>query len=172
MHIDIVKATVADLQELQILSRNTFSETFSSLNTEDNMRLYLDKEFAHEKLIKELSDPDSQFHFARVNNISVGYLKVNKGKSQTELKESNGMEVERIYVLKEFHGKEVGQLLFDKAIQIANDGDINYVWLGVWEKNLRAIRFYEKNEFVLFGTHGFKVGNDEQTDVLMKRILK
>lgn len=172
MQIDIARATWSSLKELQILSRKAFFETFSSVNTEENMNLYLDKEFAEEKLKEEISNPDSEFYFARLNNTSIGYLKVNREKAQTELKENSGMEVERIYVLKEFHGKQVGQILFDKAIQIAHDRKINYLWLGVWEKNPRAIRFYEKNGFIPFGTHGFKVGNDEQTDILMKRVLQ
>ena len=82
------------------------------------------------------------------------------------------MEVERIYVLKEFHGKQIGQILFDKALEIAKEKKINYLWLGAWEKNPRAIRFYEKNGFVQFSTHLFKVGADEQTDVMMRRELK
>jgi len=71
-------------------------------------------------------------------------------------------------VLKEYQGKKVGQLLFDKAIGIALQKNFDYVWLGVWEKNLRAIKFYLRNGFVEFDKHVFKLGNDEQTDTMMK----
>jgi hypothetical protein len=103
---------------------------------------------------------------------TIGYLKVNVGESQTEIKDKNTLEIERIYVLKEFHGKKVGQILYDKAIELAKDKNIENVWLGVWEENPRAIRFYEKNGFVAFDKHIFKLGNDEQTDIMMKLKLK
>ena len=167
----IIKADIFRLKELQVLGRQTFFETFVSGNTEENMRQYLDMEFDKEKMERELSNPESEFYLAQEKNKSIGYLKINFGKTQTELKEKNGMEIERIYVLKEFHGKNAGQLLFDKALEIAKEKKVDYLWLGVWEKNPRAIRFYEKNGFVQFGTHLFKVGADEQTDVMMRREL-
>jgi ribosomal protein S18 acetylase RimI-like enzyme len=172
MPIEIIKARSSDLKKLQTLSRQTFFETFALQNTEENMRMFLDKEFAEEKLKREISNPESEFYFAQMNNSSVGYLKINFGNAQTELKESRGVEIERIYVLKEFLGKNVGQILFDKALQVAKERKMNYIWLGVWEKNPRAIRFYEKNGFVQFDTHLFKVGEDEQTDIMMRRNLE
>lgn len=95
-------------------------------------------------------------------------MKLNFGAAQNELKNKQCLEIERIYVLKEYHGKKIGQLLYDKAIQIAKEKNVNYVWLGVWEKNLRAINFYKKNGFVGFDKHIFKLGDDEQTDIMMK----
>ncbi|MNE41268.1 Protease synthase and sporulation negative regulatory protein PAI 1 [compost metagenome] len=81
------------------------------------------------------------------------------------------MEIERIYVLRAFHGKKVGQILYEKALQIAEVLGLSFIWLGVWEKNLRAIQFYEKNGFVAFDKHIFKLGDDEQTDIMMKKEL-
>ena len=98
----------------------------------------------------------------------VGYLKINFGQSQTELKDDKAFEIERIYVLKEYHGKNVGQLLYEKAIEIAKQKNKDYLWLGVWEENPRAINFYKKNGLVEFDKHIFKLGNDEQTDIMMK----
>ena len=63
---------------------------------------------------------------------------------------------------------KVGQILFEKAVKVANERKANYVWLGVWEENKRAINFYEKNGFVVFGKHDFKLGDDVQTDLMMK----
>jgi ribosomal protein S18 acetylase RimI-like enzyme len=101
----------------------------------------------------------------------IGYLKLNFGQSQTELKDRKAVEIERIYVLKTFHGKHVGQQLYDKAIEIARQKAAEYVWLGVWEENPRAIQFYRKNGFVEFDKHIFKVGDDLQTDIMMKLSL-
>ena len=99
---------------------------------------------------------------------TIGYLKVNFQQVQTELKDANSLEIERIYVLKEFHGQKVGQLLYQKAIQIAKSNMLKYVWLGVWDQNPRAINFYKKNGFIELDKHVFKLGNDEQTDLLMR----
>ncbi len=99
-------------------------------------------------------------------------MKLNYGESQTELKNDNTLEIERIYFLKAFHGKQVGQFLCETAIQIAKEKKMEFIWLGVWEENSRAIQFYQKNGFVEFDKHIFKLGNDEQTDLMMKLILR
>lgn len=167
-NIKIRRITIDDLEELQKIGRKTFEETFSESNSEQNMKDYLEQGFSKEKLTSEFNDQNSEFYFATIENEIVGYLKINFGESQTELKDSKSLEIERIYVSKEFHGKSVGQLLYDKAIEIAKLKESEYVWLGVWEENPRAIRFYSKNGFVAFDKHIFKLGDDEQTDIMMK----
>lgn len=166
--IDIQKVTLSDIAQLQKIGRQTFSETFSEANSEENMKNYLEEGFSIEKLTNEINNKNSEFYFATFNNEIIGYLKLNFGDSQTELKDHKALEIERIYVSKEFHGKKVGQFLYDKAIQIAKQKNAEYVWLGVWEENLRAISFYKKNGFLEFDQHIFKLGNDEQTDIMMK----
>ncbi len=168
MDITIRKITVSDLHELQEIGIRTFEETFASENSKEDMKKYLENSFASEKMKAELADKNSEFYFALFKGKAIGYLKVNSGQSQTEIKSEDAMEIERIYVLKEFHGKKAGQVLFDKAIEIARVNNMKYVWLGVWEENHRAIRFYEKNGFVAFDKHIFKLGNDKQTDIMMK----
>lgn len=167
-NIEIITVTPNDIDQLQKIGRQTFLETFSESNSEDNMKSYLEEGFSKEKLIGELNDENSEFYFAILDNLVIGYLKINFGESQTELKDSKALEIERIYVSKEFHGKSVGQLLYDKAIQIAKQKNAAYIWLGVWEENLRAISFYKKNGFIEFDKHIFRLGNDEQTDIMMK----
>ncbi|MCC7504445.1 MAG: GNAT family N-acetyltransferase [Saprospiraceae bacterium] len=166
--IDIKKAGLDEIGQLQEIGRKTFEESFSAGNTEENMRKYLDESFSPEKLTRELTDPDSAFYFARIGEEVVGYLKLNFGASQTELKDEKALEIERIYVVKAFHGKKVGQLLYEQAMQVARQMNVAYVWLGVWEENPRAIHFYKKNGFVEFDKHVFKLGDDEQTDIMMK----
>ena len=166
--IEITKVTLNDIDQLQKIGRQTFEETFSESNSEENMKNYLEEGFSNEKLTAELNDQNSEFYFATFDNEVIGYLKINFGESQTELKDNKALEIERIYVSKEFHGKSIGQLLYDKAIQMAKLKNADYVWLGVWEENPRAISFYKKNGFVEFDKHIFKLGNDEQTDIMMK----
>ncbi|UUF13255.1 MULTISPECIES: GNAT family N-acetyltransferase [Flavobacterium] len=166
--IQINKITLDGIDQLQKIGRQTFYETFSEYNSEENMQTYLDEKFSKEKLTEELTNKKSEFYFAVLDNNAIGYLKINFGESQTELQDEKSLEIERIYVSKEFHGKKVGQLLYEKAIQIAKEKNADYVWLGVWEENHRALSFYKKNGFVEFDKHIFRLGNDEQTDIMMK----
>lgn len=167
-NIIIIPVKLSDLAQLQKIGRLTFFETFAAGNTEENMKNYLEEGFSEDKLSRELADPDSQFYFAILGDDIIGYLKVNFGSSQTELKDKSALEIERIYVLKDFHGKKIGQLLYDKAIALAKEMNKKYVWLGVWEENPRAIGFYKKNGFIEFDKHIFKLGDDEQTDIMMR----
>lgn len=169
--IEIHQISEADVFELQQIGRQTFAETFSESNTAENMTEYLATSFATEKLSNELKNPESMFYFAFAESKLAGYLKINFGTAQTEAIDPNSMEIERIYVLKEFQGKKIGTALFEKAVEIARDSGKEYIWLGVWEKNHKALNFYRKNGFRQFARHIFRIGNDEQTDFLMRRSL-
>jgi ribosomal protein S18 acetylase RimI-like enzyme len=165
---NIIKATLNDLEKLQKIGKQTFVETFSAVNTAENMAKYLEENLSLEQLLSELNNSNAAFYFAVNNNDVIGYLKLNTGVAQTELKDDQSLEIERIYVLNEFHGKNIGQLLYEKAIQEAKKIHATYIWLGVWEENQRAINFYKKNGFVEFDKHIFILGDDEQTDIMMK----
>jgi GNAT superfamily N-acetyltransferase len=163
--------TPDDITQLQSIGRDTFSETFAEVNTEENMRTYLEGSFSIARLTEEVNNGASQFYFAILEGVVIGYLKINLGQAQTELKDDQALEIERIYVRKAYHGKKVGQVLYEKAMDIAGEIGVNYVWLGVWEKNSKAIRFYTKNGFVPFDKHIFKLGDDVQTDIMMKKLV-
>ncbi len=172
-NIEIKKVAKENTLQLQKISETTFCEAFSTQNTEEDMQLYLKNVFSIKKLAEELHDENVAFYFAISDNNVIGYLKLNFGTSQTEkIKEHTSLEIERIYVLSAFQSQNIGQLLLNKAIETAKQKNINCVWLGVWEKNIRAIRFYEKNGFLFFDKHIFKLGNDEQIDLMMKLNLK
>lgn len=169
--IEIISASLEDFKTIQLIGRQTFLETFADNNMEADMAKYLEESFNSQQIKAELANPDSMFFIAWENKNPIGYLKVNSGKAQTELHDDNAIEIERIYVKRTHHGKMVGQLLYNKALEMAIHQNKAYLWLGVWEQNPRAIRFYEKNGFVAFDKHIFKMGNDEQTDIMMKKIL-
>jgi len=171
-NIDIEKIGITEVNQLRKIGKQTFYETFASSNTEENIQNYLAEGFSIEKLTNELNDKNAEFYFAKIDDDIVGYLKLNFGVSQTELKDDKALEIERIYVSKEFHGKKVGQLLYDKAVGIAKERKADFIWLGVWEENPRAISFYKKNGFVEFNKHIFKLGEEEQTDIMMKLKLQ
>lgn len=161
--------TLADLALLQQIGRQTFYETFAMQNTEEDIRRYLEEGFGLERLRSELSHPDSAFFFALSGDAVVGYLKVNHGAAQTEPQDVQAFEIERIYVLRAHQGRRVGHLLFEHAMALARARQASYVWLGVWEENVGAIGFYERHGFKAFGQHVFQLGEDAQTDILMRR---
>jgi ribosomal protein S18 acetylase RimI-like enzyme len=171
--IEIKKATILDLDSIQKISTQTFTETFAAVNTPENITDYIKNSLNLEQLTAELNNTNSQFYIAYSNSEVVGYLKINFGDAQTETINENALEVQRIYVLQNFHGKNIGQLLLEEVKKIAQTTGVDYIWLGVWEENHKALRFYTKNEFVVFDKHVFMMGNDEQTDLLMQfRISK
>lgn len=164
----IRKLTLEDIDLLQDIGKRTFADTFSSDDNKQDMEQYLKQGFSLEKLRKELININSEFYFVEVENKAIGYLKVNRGDAQTEIQDEKALEIERIYVLKAFYGKRIGQVLYEKALEIAKRNQVDYLWLGVWEENFRAIRFYEKNGFVEFDKHVFKLGHKEEIDIMMK----
>ncbi|MGQ2984076.1 GNAT family N-acetyltransferase [Flavobacterium sp.] len=167
----ISQASDKDLDVLEKIGRETFFETFADSNSPHDMQEYLDKNFSPEKIKEELGDPGSGFYILWDGGYPAGYLKVNSGNAQTEVKRDDSLEIERIYVRSAYFGKKAGQQLYEKALEIAYDQKKTFIWLGVWEKNPRAIRFYEKNGFSAFDKHIFKMGSDEQTDIMMRKYL-
>jgi ribosomal protein S18 acetylase RimI-like enzyme len=169
--IQIVEVALKDLRLLQEIAKRTFYDSFAAMNTPENMQLYMDEYLTDEKLEAEILNPDSRFFFANNENSPVGFIKINQGGAQTVLPNDQAFEIERIYVDQPFKGEGIGRLLISKAVELANASGAGYLWLGVWEYNTPAIRFYEKNGFKQFSKHIFKLGNDEQTDLLLKRGL-
>lgn len=168
MQSTIRQATVKDIDRLIDIGLKTYRETFASLYPQSVMKQYLDKAFSIEKLEDELQHDQSQFWILEIEGICAGYLKVNWGIAQTEMQEESGLELERIYLAREFKGKGFGKLLFEKAREIANLLDKAYIWLGVWENNKKAIEFYKSQGFMVIGTHDFHMGDICDTDYVMK----
>ncbi|ABR74112.1 N-acetyltransferase [Actinobacillus succinogenes] len=158
----------SSLMLLKEISIRTFKETFSHSNTPEDMEVYLAAHFSTEQLQSELANPHSNFYFAEINNKVVGYLKLNFSTAQTESFDLNAVEIERIYVLSQFQGTGIGKRLYQHALEFAKQRMAKYLWLGVWEHNSKAIEFYKKNGLEIFDKHIFRLGDDEQTDWLMR----
>lgn len=153
---------------MQAIGKRTFTDTYGKVSEPSHIQQYLDENFSPEKLRTGLTDPHSEFYFAKVDNKPVGYLKVNFAQAQTMEMKGKGMEIERIYALKEWHGKGVGPALFNKALEIATQKKSEFIWLGVMEGNNRAIRFYEKSGFKITGIHPFLFGGVMENDIMMR----
>ncbi len=154
------------------MSRETFYAAFGHLNSADDMDAYAAKAFGHDQLLSEIATQGSTFYFAILNEQVTGFIKINTGHAQTEFKNRNSLEVERLYVLAQHQGKKIGSQMLEATVSMAVEQGRDMIWLGVWERNANAIRLYERMGFVRCGSHDFMLGGDRQTDLLMCRDLK
>ena len=168
----IREVTLKDIDALVELSKTTFFDTYGAKNTAADMEHYLETNFSKTVLCSELKDVNVFFYFLELESENVGYLKLNVGSAQTELKDAKSLEIERIYLKKAYQGKGLGLQLLKKAIAVGKEKAVTYIWLGVWEENPKAIQFYKKNGFEVFDTHTFLLGSDKQTDFMMRLNLK
>lgn len=160
-----------DLKDLQILAEisvNTFVSAFEKQNNPEDFKIYLNNAFSKEQLKKELFDDNASFYLVYNGKDLVGYFKLNEKEAQTEPFGNTSLEIERIYVLEDFQGQHIGKKMLFQILEIAKSKSFTFIWLGVWEKNVSAIRFYERYGFNKFDTHTFYIGNDKQTDWLMR----
>ncbi|MGI5848793.1 MAG: GNAT family N-acetyltransferase [Christensenellales bacterium] len=160
-----------DLETLRALSISTFTDAFGSVNTPDNLKAYLDQAFNRDKLLDELLNPLALFYFVYADGELSGYIKINEFGAQTDIHDPKSLEIERIYVKKEHQRLGLGTALIGKAIEHANARGNSYLWLGVWDKNEKAIRFYKKEGFYRIGAHPFYLGEDHQTDYILRKDL-
>lgn len=173
MEISILirQANEGDAERIQELSWSTFHDTFAAFNSPEDMRLYLDNNFSLELISNALKEAGTTFLLAYHNERAVGYAKMKTVERPRMTKDEKALEIERIYVVREYFGKNVGKSLLDTCLQLAKQQGSTVVWLGVWEHNPRAIAFYKKWGFKKFGEHEFVLGTDIQTDWLMKKEL-
>ena len=167
----IKECGLEDIEKIKYISEKTFCETFSNENTKEDMENYLEENFSYSTLEKEIINEDSKFYIVEDSREVVAYMKFNFDNAQTESGYDNTLEVHRIYVLEKFKGKHIGKSLMEMTIEICKENNLDYIWLGVWEHNIGAIRFYEKLGFEKFDSHIFVLGEDEQIDNLMRLIL-
>lgn len=163
-----------DAETLSELSRQTFYDTFTGTCTEDDMQQFLDEYFNLEQVKKELADENDLYFFAETDNKPVGYLRLKEDYSSLPLMlQWKAMELKRIYISKEYHGKGIAQALMEFTINYSIENNYEVIWLGVWEHNERAKKFYSKYGFTDSGhTHLFPIGSTPQTDVWLWKFLK
>ena len=171
MNITIRQCLSNELESLHLIAYETFDETFRSLNSPETMDKYLRESFSMEKLAQELGNAHCKFYFIYLDNELAGYTKINYTPAQSDINDPQSVEVERIYVRKKYEGKGLGKLLMEHVFQQAKQNRKKSVWLGVWEENATAIAFYEKLGFEQAGQHLFQIGNELQSDLIMKKII-
>ena len=162
------KVAPSEVHSLQLIAQTTFIEAFGAENTAANMEDYLSRQLSEDRLLQELNQPDSSFIFAEEDAEIMGYMKINVGAAQTEQLLDNALELERIYVLQQHQGQGIGKLMYEHALHLAKMMRKEWLWLGVWEYNPKAIGFYQHQGLTPFDKHEFILGEDHQTDILMR----
>ncbi len=165
-------ALAGDVDMLQQLSIITFSDTYREYNTEEDMQVYIAQHFGREILLDELNSKENFFFLAMINDEPAGYIKLRTSHELSQLKNKKSIELERIYVVKHLQGTGLGNRLIQYGVDFAQSKGYDIIWLGVWTKNEKAINFYKKCGFEIFGEHEFILGRDEQIDWLMKKMLR
>ena len=162
-------ATNKDAALIADLSRDTFYNAFAPFNTKEDMDKFMDEVFTREKLMAELNQPGNIFLLAYTGDNVAGYVRLrDRNIPEDSPGTDNTIEIARIYTVTSEIARGIGTALMQECISIAKEKQRDYIWLGVWEKNDKAIRFYERFGFKKFGEHEFVLGNDRQTDWLMR----
>ncbi|MFN2500402.1 MAG: N-acetyltransferase family protein [Pyrinomonadaceae bacterium] len=171
--IRIRQSTVDDAKLLTDLSYTTFWDAFAHhpKNAPDDLAHYMRQAFNPEQIRAELSAPNATFLIAFIGNGPAGYAKLIRDSVEPGIIAERPIELSRLYSQQEYIGKGVGQELMDACFERARNDRHDVMWLGVWEHNPRAQRFYEKNGFSVVGKHRFQLGADPQTDLLMQRAI-
>lgn len=158
----------ADLRSLQEIARETFCATYESDNDPQDFKTYINNAFSSEALRSILNDPASLVYFIYQDKSLAAYFQLNSWTAQSDLHIKNTLELQRIYIRTEFQGKGMGKWILEGIRRIARGRGVDWIWLGVWEKNKNAIEFYRRCGFRKFGEHPFYIGQDRQTDWLMR----
>ena len=171
LNVTIRRATRDDANLLADLGAHTFMEAFAADNTTEDMAAYLASNFNPEQQRAELDHPFSTFFIAEVDRVAAGYAKLHAGEPPDGIERTNSIELVRLYVSKEWHGRGVGEALMRACLDEARNVGYETIWLGVWERNARAQAFYNKWDFRSVGEHIFQLGSDPQRDILMERVI-
>ena len=169
--LKIKVATIVDAQQIAKISKQTFYEAFSDQNTKTDMDLFLAANFNIQDTQQEIAEKSNTFYLVYTNNKLCGYAKVIEKDNCDEFPNTKTLRISRIYVLNTFIGQGIGKALMQQCLDFAMKLGKTIIWLGVWENNLAAITFYQKWGFEKVGTEIFVLGNDPQTDWLMKKQL-
>lgn len=173
VHSTIRLSKADDANLLSDLAYTTFWDAFHEhpKNAPEDMAAYMAEAFSRETVAAELADPKNIFLLAEIGGEAAGYAKLTIGTIEEGITAERPIELNRLYSHQQFLGKGVGQALMDECFAAARELGCDVMWLGVWEYNPRAQRFYEKNGFRVVGSHVFQLGSDPQTDLLMQREL-
>jgi diamine N-acetyltransferase len=172
-NLHIRRAVAGDAPLLSALSAVTFFDTFKGTCTDEDIQGFIETCFNPGQVHKELLDADDFYFIAFLNEEAAGYIRLKEDESGvSEIKKHRGIELKRIYVLKEYHSQKIGAKLMNFALDFAAEKNYELIWLGVWEHNEKAKAFYKKFGFEDTGSkHPFPIGSTPQTDNWLFRFI-
>ena len=162
-------AKPSDAKGLAALALKTFRETFSSTNTVEDMNLHCQARYGEAIQLAEISDSKMVTLLCEKDGGLIAFAQLRWSKAPACVSAICPGEIQRLYVAGSWHGKGVAQELMASCIQEIEKRESDVVWLGVWERNPRAITFYKKFGFTEAGSHVFPLGTDPQRDIIMVR---
>lgn len=168
----LVRVKSEDVAVLRQLAVETYGETFGEDIPQADLEHFYAHDLSEEELEKSLAQPESATYFVLHEGQPVGFLKVNWGQAQTEQELENAFEIQKIYILKSHQGFGLGKEMFEFALNEAKNRGFDWVWLGVWERNFKAQKFYFGYGFERFSQHDYITGETVDTDWLLKKPVK
>lgn len=171
MNFQFRLANFEDAAAIRQLSEKTFRDTYTVYNTPENMEQHVAKNFTLGQIEKELQQVDSQYIIIALDGEIIAFAKLVKNHSTKGLEGKNVVEIERFYVDKTLQGQQLGRKLMDFCVEWSIENNFEIIWLGVWENNANAIKFYQKMGFEFLDKHTFVLGTEVQTDFTMKKHL-
>jgi ribosomal protein S18 acetylase RimI-like enzyme len=165
--IDVKPAGIKDAALISAIGAKSFIEAFGAQNKKEDIELYIAEKFNLEHIKEEVSDPKASFFLAYYEGKPAGYAKLIHSPLPEKIKDTNAIEMQRIYALKEYYNMKVGKELMMHTLDFAFSKGFDAMWLGVWQLNDRAVEFYKQWGFEVFDTRNFTLGNDIKDDFLM-----
>lgn len=171
MSLTIRRATISDVQIISALGITTCYEAYFELDPSKDLADYCVNFFSLEQIKSEIEDENSTFLIAEFEGKAVGYAKLREGKKIECLRGERAIEIQRIYILEKMKSRRIGENLMNRCFEIALKKNYKKIWLGVWEKNTKAIEFYEKIRMKHIGTTDFSDGKNEFINLVFAKKL-
>jgi len=169
--IRIRKAKIEEIPAVRELAIEVYTDTFAEHNTPENLQAFFNDSYDLEKFKTEFYETDSHLYIALDDLKIIGFLRLRKSNEADKYLGTNTIELHRLYIHRDYHGSSVSKMFMDEAMKYGREKKHDWIWLGVWEKNFRAQKFYAKWGFERFSEHIFQMGDDPQVDWLMKKKL-
>ncbi len=169
--IRIRKAKIEEVPAVRELAIEVYTDTFADQNTPANLQAFYRDSYNLPKFKSEFHEAGATLYLATDELKIIGFLRLRQSREVEKQLGLNTVELHRLYVHRDYHGTSASRLLMEKAMSYAMEKKFEWMWLGVWEKNFRAQKFYAKWGFERFGEHVFQMGDDPQTDWLLKKKL-
>ena len=169
---EIRKAGLNDIGIICSLGAQTFMDAYEANNTKEDLEAYILKSFSKKKIEEELNTVNTVCYLCYDCDKPMGYSKLNFDTSCEAFESENVTELQRIYVLKEYYNHKAGKEIMHHAIELCKEKGYDYLWLGVWKENHRALKFYSSWGFENIGEREFTVGSKKYEDYYLRKKLK